>query len=345
MLLGMTRDLPIPLRPDRNAVHRAAVNSIFRACVVAGKQALGDQGARSGDPDAQLILKAARSPLSLNDAPALLTVGVSFLASLTPLSAGAALLGRGISLTFGNEAAIALPTMGSGEADFVGEGKPIPVKRFDTSVPALLEPYKLAALATLTGEMLRSTNAEAMIRTALSEAAAAGLDKALFSNAAAVADERPPGLLNGITPLTAAGAGADAMVSDLSKLASAVAPLSGNGGIALIASPAQAVAMALRSTRELPWSVFTSASLAPGTVIAVATPTLVSAVSAPAVDASVQTLIHEETVPLPINATGVPATPVRSVFQTDATSIRLRQQISWALRDADGVAYMTGVNW
>jgi hypothetical protein len=292
-----------------------------------------------------LILKASRSPLSLNDAPALLTVGISFLASLTPLSAGAALLGRGISLTFGNEAAIALPAMASGEADFVAEGKPIPVKRFDTSVPALLEPYKLAALATLTSEVLRGTNAEAMVRTALSEAAAAGLDKALFSNAAAVPDERPAGLLNGITPLTAAAAGDQAMATDLAKIASAVAPLAGNGQIVLVAAAAQAVALALRSTREIPYTLLASAALAPGTVIAVAAPTLVSAVSAPAVDASIQTLVHEETVPAAINASGTPATPVRSVFQTDAASLRLRQQISWVLRDSDGVAFMTGVNW
>ena len=80
------------------------------------------------------------------------------------------MLGRGISLTFDREGSIALPSMAQGEADFVAEGKPIPVKRFDTSVPAQLEPYKLAALSTLTGEMIRSTNAEALVRTALSEA-------------------------------------------------------------------------------------------------------------------------------------------------------------------------------
>jgi hypothetical protein len=344
MLPGMTRDLPIPLRPDRHAVSRAAVSSIFRAAVIAGKQALGDQSAaRSGDADAQLILKTSRSPLSTADAPTLLTIGVSFLASLTPLSAGAALLSRGISLTFDREGSIALPTMASGEADFVAEGKPIPVKRFDTSVPASIEPYKLAALATVTGEMMRGSNAEALVRTALSEAAAAGLDKALFSNAAAVVDERPAGLLNGITPLTATAAGEFAMVTDLDKLASAVAPLAGNGQIVLVAAPAQAVAIALRSAREIPFSIFTSAALT-NTVIAVATPCIVSAVSAPQIDGSIQTLIHEESVPLPINA-GTPATPVRSVFQTDATSIRLRQQISWALRDPDGVAWTQNVNW
>ena len=338
---------PIPLRPDPAALSRNAVTSVFRAAVIAGRQALGDQTARSGDPDAQLILKAARSPLSLADAPTLLTVGISFLASLTPLSAGAALLSRGISLTFDREGSIALPSMAPGEADFVQEGKPIPVKRFDTSVPAQLEPYKIAALATLTGEMVRGTNAEALVKTALSEAAAAGLDKALFSNAAAVADERPAGLLNGITPLTPAAAGdkALAMVNDLADLATAVAPLAGNFQIAIVAAAKQAVAVALRSPKEISYPLLASAALPAGTVIAVALPTLVSAVSAPRVDASVSTVVHEDSVPLAINASGTPATPVRSVFQTDAVSLRLRMQVSWTLRDADGVAWMQNVNW
>jgi hypothetical protein len=345
MLSGM-KNFPIPLRPDPAALRRDAVTSLYRALVIAGKQALGDQTARSSDPDAQLILKAARSPLSLADAPALQTVGVSFLASLTPLSAGAALLGRGISLSFDGETSIAIPSMASGEADFVAEGQPIPVKRFDTATGPRLEPYKMAALASLTGEMMRGSNAEELIRTALSQSAAAGLDKALFSNAAGVPGLKPAGLLNGITPLTATAAGADAMLADLSKLAAAVSGVAGNGQIAIVASAAQAVAVGLRSAREIPYSVFASAALVPGTVIAVATPCIVSAVSVPVVDGSLHAVFHEEdNAPAAIATGGVMAHPVRSVFQTDSVSLRLRQEVSWALRDADGLAWMSGVNW
>ena len=84
MLGGMNRDLPIPLRPDPSALRRDALGSLFRAAVVAGKRALGDQTARSGDPDAQLILKAATTPTALADTPALTVLGTAFLASLAP---------------------------------------------------------------------------------------------------------------------------------------------------------------------------------------------------------------------------------------------------------------------
>jgi hypothetical protein len=46
--------------------------------------------------------------------------------------------------------------------------------------------------------------------------------------------------LNGITPLTAATAGSGAMVVDLSNLAAALAPVSGNSQMVLIAAPCQA---------------------------------------------------------------------------------------------------------
>jgi hypothetical protein len=39
------------------------------------------------------------------------------------------------------------------------------------------------------------------------------------------------------------------------------------------------------------------------------------------------------------------ARPVGSVFQTDEVALRMRWPISWALRDARGVAFMTAVNW
>ena len=63
--------------------------------------------------------------------------------------------------------------------------------------------------------------------------------------AAAVPGLRPPGILNGITALTATtGGGLDAIVGDLEQIAAALAPVAGGGEPILIVSPAQAAALA-----------------------------------------------------------------------------------------------------
>jgi hypothetical protein len=90
-----------------------------------------------------------------------------------------------------------------------------------------------------------------------------------------------------------------------------------------------------------------SGSLAAGTVIAVAVNTLVTAIEgSPLIDASREVLVHEETAPAAIvDGAGVVAKPVRSVYQTDSAALRMRWPISWALRDARGVAWMQSVQW
>jgi hypothetical protein len=46
-----------------------------------------------------------------------------------------------------------------------------------------------------------------------------------------------------------------------------------------------------------------------------------------------------------VDVGGVRASPVGSTYQTDSVALRLRWPISWALRDARGISWMTGVNW
>jgi len=42
------------------------------------------------------------------------------------------------------------------------------------------------------------------------------------------------------------------------------------------------------------------------------------------------------------NVTGAPA---RSLWQGDEIGLKVRMEVSWALRSASGLAYMTAVNW
>src|SRR5262249_30178787 len=278
---------------------------------------------------------------------ALARVAVAFLETLVPMSAGADLLRRGLGLNFAGAASIRVPAIAIPTSDFVGEGAPIPAPLETTSAGPTLAPFKIAALASLTNEMMRSPNAEDMVGAVLIESAGPALDKVLFSTNAATS-AKPAGLLAGISALTPAAAGekAQAIVDDLQTLAAAVAPVAGNGNIVLVASPDAAVALRLRLFTE-EWPVLTSAQLPARTVIMVATNAIVSAVDgAPVVDASTQSAFVRDTVPQEIvTAAGTVATSVGSTFQTDETLLRLRWPIAWALRSSAGLAYMQNVNW
>jgi hypothetical protein len=121
----------------------------------------------------------------------------------------------------------------------------------------------------LTNEMLRNSQAEAIICQTLTEATAASLDALLFLTAPGVPDQQPPGILNGIAPLAAAsrlGSSLDAMTEDLLTIATTLAPVSGSGTPILIAAPAQAVSLAMLAPHDV-WPIFTSAALPDRTII------------------------------------------------------------------------------
>src|SRR5262249_32729786 len=231
------------LRQDRDV----AITSLVRAAIAIGMGKLdrsvpGANYARSqwgNDYRVELLMRAAVSPTGLATTPALAHLTTAFLEALVPVSAGADLLARGIRLAFAGAAQILVPAIGIPVADFVGEGLPIPVVQAPTSAGATLTPHKVAAIAVLTSEMMRSVNAEALVKQALIEATGPAIDKVLFSANAAGTD-RPAGLLNGIAALTPAASGqakGEVLVDDLQKLAAAIAPVSGNGNVVLLARP------------------------------------------------------------------------------------------------------------
>jgi hypothetical protein len=206
----------------------------------------------------------------------------------------------------------------------------------------------MACIVVLTSEMLASSNAEALTRQALLDAMGPSLDRRLFDTTAATADLRPAGLRNGVAALTPSSATdkATAMIADLAALAESVAPLAGNGGIVFIAAARQAVAMAIAPLRELPYPLLTSTSLAQGTVICVAVNAVVSALgAAPQIDLTRAASLHTDTVPQAIASGGSMPSPVVATFQSDKVGVRLRWDISWALRNASAIAHMTAVTW
>jgi hypothetical protein len=308
-----------------------------------------------GPLTAAQVLKAATSPATTTTsgwASQLAGTAVAdFLLNLGPASAGSQLLKLGPQFTFGAAGAILVPgaVASADKAAFVTEGSPIPVEQLALSGPTLT-PRKFGTISVFTRELFEHSTPtiESFVRLVLSESIGIALDTALFDATAGDAT-RPAGLRDGISATTASTAtpDTDAMYEDLSTLVGAVAPVAGASPIIIVASPRQAAAIKLRHP-NLDYTVLASNGLAAGIVLAVASNALVSAVDPlPRVDMAADGALHlEDAAPLAIAPTPMPITaPVRSLFQTDTLGIRLRMELSWALRTTSGLAWTQAVAW
>ncbi len=346
----------VPLRPDPAARHRAAVTSFSRACVASamtlGRDLTASEYTAQNWPDdrtSRLILRSPTIPHSTTDAAALTAVSTAILQLLVPQSAAADLFGRGIALQFGRAAHITVPRVSLPTGGFVGESQPIPIRVATTAPGPTLCPNKFANAVTLSREMWEHSAAEHVFVAALRESTGPTLDRLAFDGNPGQFDLRPPGLLHNIAPLVpTAGGGDTAMRADLRTLASAVSPLSGNGGIVFICS--EGLNVAIGHIPRFDYPVLRSSTLSPDTIIAVAVNAVVSSIAgAPQiVDVSDQALLHEDDAPSDISTTGSPsviAAPTRSLWQSDSVAIRLRWPISWGLRSSSGLAWMTGTTW
>lgn len=97
-----------------------------------------------------------------------------------------------------------------GSAKWVKEGDAKPLTQWQYT-RTKLSPLKVAAIAVATKETIRraSVSVDALIRDELARSVAAAIDTTFLSTAAAVSDESPAGILNGVTPLVLSGGGTD----------------------------------------------------------------------------------------------------------------------------------------
>jgi hypothetical protein len=209
-------------------------------------------------------------------------------------------------------------------------------------------PCKLAIIAVLSREMVAHANGQQNIATLLREDAVASLDATAFSTAAAVAGVSPAGLLNGVTPITATtGGDTAAMQKDVDKLCGVIAD-AGGGSRVVIAATRQAWALEHHWPNDNPPTIWESAALSAGTVVAVCPDAFVSSMGEPRIEAGIETALHMEGAsPAPL-ATGtgpVVASPIYSAFQMDLVVVRCILEIAYTMR-ADGmIAYLTGATW
>jgi hypothetical protein len=350
-----------PLVPeDRHRNGNRATDALVRAVITVADGKLNPDRVTSefmtrrwgseAAADVATVLRAASAPATTTNAGwagLWATTVLSYLSNLIPYSAGADLLQRALVLTFDGANQISIPTVSAPLADFVQQGAPIPVVQAVSGIQTNLSPCKFAVITVLTREVVESGNAEALVKTALLESTGPALDRRLFDNVAATPDLRPAGLLNGKVALTASTNTDkyEAMVSDIATLAATVAPLAANGGIIFVAAPKQAVALNI-GLPNFNYPILVSGSLADGTIIVVARNAVISAFDAlPLIDTTKAATMHMDTAPQQLATGGTMASPTTVMFQTDKIGIRLRWPITWALRNANAIAFMTGLAW
>lgn len=108
---------------------------------------------------------------------------------------------------------------GAATAYWVGQSKSIPVTKADFS-DVTLSRLKVAAIAVISKELLQdsSPSAELLVRDALVNASAQRVDQTFLSDAAAVANISPAGILNGLTAGTSAGNDIADVITDVKAL-------------------------------------------------------------------------------------------------------------------------------
>ena len=256
-----------------------------------------------------------------------------------------------LPLSFDGTNSIILPARSSGDlaGGFHGEGAPLQVRR-TTLTSAPIQPFNFGSISTMTREMSRSPNFEQTLRTEIAADSTVAIDTVFLGDDAGTTIQ-PPGLLYGVTPITASTATSkiEAAGEDLGALASAIPNA---GDLVYISTPevrARALIYGGPGIASLSW--ISSPAAPADSVVALDASALAMVESGFAFDISEDAVIHEEdTSPLPIStgssgASAVTAAPVRSLFQTAVIGIRLLALVSWRLRGSGRVAVVNGIAW
>jgi HK97 family phage major capsid protein/HK97 family phage prohead protease len=258
---------------------------------------------------------------------------------------------------------------GAGAGYWVGEGAGKPVTKF-TWTRTTIDPLKVANIAVVTDELLRSSSpsADRMIRDALVEALRARLDTDFIDPAkAADAGVSPASITNGATPIASSEATASTYVDNDAVAIDVQAAMA--GFIAANNAPTTGVWI-MSATRALALSMMRNAlgqrendglSMAGGTFAGLPVivseyldPTIIVLVNASdiyladeggfSVDASTEASLQMDNEPTQHSVTPT-ATALVSMFQTNSVAIRAERTINWALRRASAVQVIEDAYW
>lgn len=341
------------------------------------KKVYGDHEATRVMTD--LMLKAASAPAETTVAgwaqELVRTIWAAWMDVLLPASVYPKLAARGLGLTFGANGKIIIPTRNltpSISGSFVGEGAPIPVRQ-GAFASQTLTPKKLAVITTWTKEMDEHSipAIEGLLRQAIIEDTAISLDAVVLGNGAATAIA-PAGLRSyqaATTLASTAGQGFNNFVADYKALYGALLGLT-NGNVrdpVFIVNPIDALSLTLLQPpaaaaplfpfiqmvdgdRILRAGLIESSNQPAGQIILVDAADFVSAgAEGPRMEISDQATLHmEDTAPADIvsgpSGTPVPATPVKSMWQTDSLALRMIMFMNFIMR-RPVVAWGVNAKW
>jgi hypothetical protein len=174
-------------------------------------------------------------------------------------------------------------------------------------------------------QLFKAGNAEAIFGFMLRQAAARGLDKALFSTAAVTAST-PAGLLHGVISLP----NNTAMADDLAALAAAIVAAGGGGNILYATSIGRAQSARIASNVDLP--VIGSLALSDRQLIGIDAGAFFFSISQPAIRTSIEAVLSMRDDPKPpASGTGVVGGPERSLFQTDCIALAVEMYLGWVV--------------
>jgi hypothetical protein len=188
---------------------------------------------------------------------------------------------------------------------------------------------------------------ENIVRQTLTEAAGLALDAKMFSADAGTA-AAPAGLFAGVTPLTPTSGGGAAPIesatSDIGNLFGALASNGAGKAAILVAAVPQATRLKMVAGPKFDIDILTSTAMPAGTIAAIEAASFVSGFSSvPEFRTGRDATLHfEDTSPAdPIMG----GTPVKSMFQLDAISLRMDVQVSFGLRAVGHAQFITGCTW
>jgi hypothetical protein len=278
---------------------------------------------------------------------------------------------RAFTVTLGRNASISMPTRASTPTvagSFVAEGAPIPVRQA-AFVPITLGLKKMAVITSYTREIAEHSTPEieTILRRLIMDDTGAAIDSVFIDNIA-VSSIRPAGIRNGVSGLTAtAGGGMTALLGDIKQLTGALAGVNAlrEPGPMWIMHPVQRNSIwltessgngfpfqdAINGGMLMGYPVVVSTTCTAGMVILInAADLMVTQGDSPRFDVSSEATIHfEDTTPLQISTgaqgSGVLATPVRSMFQTDSIALRMVLPLNWAMLRTGSIAWVSGVTW
>jgi hypothetical protein len=350
-------------RPAVSLTRAAACHVRAGLELVGGKaRTLASAAAELGyrdNPAETLVQRAATSAADLTSTGWAHELGgvaiLDLVQSITSISAAAEVIGRGLKIDMDRYAEYRIPgrVLNAAAAGmWTAEETAAPARQLAFSNTAILQPRKLSVLAAYTREQAESSNIEAIVRQTLGESSGLALDSAMFSNNAGSAAQ-PPGLLAGVTPLTPTAitgstTPGEAAATDVGNLFAALAAVGAGKTAVLIMSPPQAVRLKMIVGPKFDIDIITSTVLPAGVVVALEVASLASGFSSvPEFQTSKTAIYHsEDTAPTDITGgSPSPASPVKSLWQSDAIGLKMNVRAAWGLRAAGHVQWIQSAAW